>query len=362
MNYIIWLLFGTLPLITLSTICLGEVQGIDSADSITFITEKNGFIGGTDKIWRTTDGGYNWTIVYQQKKKKGEEDFFHHITMVNQKVGYTIGFSAILKTNDGGKTWNLIFSPKNKNEKFSPTEPSFSSENRIYIAGGDLIHTSLDGGNSWRKIRWPIPKNYVVSITVVGNNLLAGTGKGYIYKSTDNGVKWEKVGKNKSAGEKVNDKIISFPEEIGPWVIHTLKIFPSGIGYSVNFVGGVSKTEDGGNTWRMVRHPVPTPPLDELIKLPDPFIETFHWSALVFDENRVFIPSDGGELLYTHDGGKSWHRAKVTLLDGKKSAEDLKSVSMIDANRGWMIGSTGELYKTEDGGKTWKQQSYRAVK
>jgi len=87
----------------------------------------------------------------------------------------------------------------------------------------------------------------------------------------------------------------------------------------------------------------------------------FHWSALVYDEKRVFIPSDGGELIYTHDGGKSWNRAKVILLDGEKSFEDLRSVSMIDANRGWMVGLTGELYKTEDGGRTWKQQSYRVV-
>ncbi|OGL51645.1 MAG: hypothetical protein A3C43_00025 [Candidatus Schekmanbacteria bacterium RIFCSPHIGHO2_02_FULL_38_11] len=321
---------------------------IKNVSAINFITGEKGFIvDSADKIWRTSDGGKTWSLSYELPTK-GTDNYIRYITMINQETAYVLG-STILKTNNGGNTWFKIPFPHgfdNKNVTsigilFLNTKPS------IYIGTSNLIYISSNDGNRWDKIIWPFEKEYVTSLYATASSLMGGTSEGYIFASDIKGLSWKKVGENKSEGIVVNGKKISSAPK-GSWGIIDLKIFPSGVGYSVNIAGGVSKTEDHGKTWKIIR-------------CPDFQHDMIHMSSLIFNEKRVFIPYFGGDILYTHDGGKGWNRATVKLLNGEVSHEDFWSISMIDENKGWLPGFFGRFYKTEDGGKTWKQQTYRVI-
>lgn len=73
----------------------------------------------------------------------------------------------------------------------------------------------------------------------------------------------------------------------------------------------------------------------------------------------------GGTLLRTTDGGRSWRRSALNYFhDGRAHREmgglsdqvslDLHKVFFVDAKRGWIVGAAGLVLRTEDGGQQWR--------
>jgi photosystem II stability/assembly factor-like uncharacterized protein len=67
---------------------------------------------GTDsRIYRTTDGGQTWTLVFQNTDANA---FYDCMTFFNKKVGLALSDPPdgvkfrILKTTDNGRTWNVV--------------------------------------------------------------------------------------------------------------------------------------------------------------------------------------------------------------------------------------------------------------
>src|SRR5262245_11265184 len=67
---------------------------------------------GTDsRIYRTTDGGATWTLVFQNADPNA---FYDCMTFFNRKVGLALSDPPdglkfrVLKTADGGRTWNVV--------------------------------------------------------------------------------------------------------------------------------------------------------------------------------------------------------------------------------------------------------------
>jgi photosystem II stability/assembly factor-like uncharacterized protein len=67
---------------------------------------------GTDsRIYRTTDGGATWTLVFQNNDPNA---FYDCMTFFNKKVGLAVSDPPdglkfrIIKTTDGGRTWSVV--------------------------------------------------------------------------------------------------------------------------------------------------------------------------------------------------------------------------------------------------------------
>ena len=67
---------------------------------------------GTDsRIYRTTDGGQTWTLVFQNTDPNA---FYDCMTFFNKKVGLALSDPPdglkfrVIKTTDGGQTWNVV--------------------------------------------------------------------------------------------------------------------------------------------------------------------------------------------------------------------------------------------------------------
>lgn len=120
--------------------------------SVQFIDDTLGFAVGNEYpqnlyLAKTIDGGLNWN-----KTLVALEEGNPIINMVNASVGFIVSENStkIYKTIDGGGNWNIVFS----DSIFSHPiwDISFSDElNGVagYI-GGKILSTS-DGGNTWHK-------------------------------------------------------------------------------------------------------------------------------------------------------------------------------------------------------------------
>ena len=72
--------------------------------------------------------------------------------------------------------------------------------------------------------------------------------------------------------------------------------------------------------------------------------------GLAVAADRTWVVGDGGTILVTADGGRSW----TAQTSGTRA--DLKSVwFQADGQRGWVAGAAGMMLRTQDGGKTWAE-------
>lgn len=159
--------------------------------------------GSWDWLHRSSDGGATWQAVAPVPGLAIES-----LAVDPSKPGTvyagcrtSIGESGperVFKTTDGGQTWLPLLAPRTGVVYDVAAEPNRGA---IYAAIYDGIQRSFDGGQSWRRVT---PRDKVGWGAVAVEPGSAGTvyaalSRSYIlspevYRSTDHGETWEKVG------------------------------------------------------------------------------------------------------------------------------------------------------------------------
>jgi len=160
-----------------------------------FFDSSIGFIIKNGRLYKTNDGGENWTEVAQVQVLSK----FH---FVNDNVGFIYGgitnggpiaggpiFSSgdILKTIDGGQTWvNLNLSVS------EITALYFVDENTGYFATteGNEIYKTSDGGIKWNLVSNDVEGSVNGIVFLNTNNGFVITHEGKIYRTNDGGNNW----------------------------------------------------------------------------------------------------------------------------------------------------------------------------
>ena len=127
-------------------VLIGSFKNLCGGYCTYFIDQNIGFVGSNGTgLYRTTNGGTSWTIVYSTTS------YFYDIQFVNNNVGWAVGGAtpnpAIIKTTDGGATWlpqTISISSQ------GIRGVSFVNENIGFVAFYDgYIYKTTNGGVNW---------------------------------------------------------------------------------------------------------------------------------------------------------------------------------------------------------------------
>jgi photosystem II stability/assembly factor-like uncharacterized protein len=358
-------------------------------NTLFFINDSHGWLAtGYNYIYRTEDGGLNWTSAYQ-----GSPYAIFSIHFIDEMTGFWLGFGGINKSTDGGKTFRMIFDAPfawsynrisfvsaatayilgdggviaktndagerwNQIYKFSNVNVSdiyFHDEQRG-CAVGSGIWTTADGGQSWQKV---LETYGLRDVHFSGATGCAVGSQGQIWISQDYGISWHAahsdfVGFNDLTGIAFND-----PD----------------FGLLIGNNGSLFRTLDGGASWTRLNLA-----LDYWLK--DLHIFDAHSACIISDSriyrftftgsewtpafsetvagsriNRLFFLdrslgwTAGYDIMYTRDGGVTW---KTQL---RYSGDEHLGICFISDRKGFAVGTYSGLYATTDGGTSWQKRS-----
>lgn len=249
-----------------------------------------------DGIYKSTDGGLNWTHMGLPKSERISSIIVDPRDSNNVWVGVLGALwgdseeRGIYNSKDGGKTWNKIHYIDNKTGcsdlVIDPTNPNvmyasfweFRRTGWSFNSGGNssALFKTIDGGKTWNKIHngFPVGKLGRIAIAVAPSNpnilfsvieCEKDSEKG-LYKSEDAGKSWKHLNSD-------------FALVVRPFYFSRISIDPKNpeIVYKGGLNGSISR--DGGKTFRNLGA-MHSDIHDILI---DPI-----------DTNRIYVATDGG--------------------------------------------------------------------
>ena len=103
-------------------------------------------------------------------------------------------------------------------------------------------------------------------------------------------------------------------------------------------------------------------------------IEGMLQDVYFMDNQNGLVVGDGGLMLKTSDGGKTWAKVEIDMRPpgagqrqggpppgfGRGGPPPLYNIYFVDENVGYITGGRGTILKTEDGGKTWARKMARS--
>ena len=158
-------------------------QSENNSDLLICGTESGG-------VFKTLDKGLTWSLISKS------EVFCNGITSVaidptNDDIFYIGGNNRIYKSTDGGVSWteNFFVGSSTYEIKFDP-----GNNDHMFLASGNGLYESTDGAMSWTQLMsescWDIdfhPTNDDIIYSLISN---PGLKKTEFYKSIDDGISW----------------------------------------------------------------------------------------------------------------------------------------------------------------------------
>ncbi len=323
------------------------------------------YVGSTGGgVWKTTDAGHSWLNVsdgFLSVASMGAvEVSLSNPNMVyagtgSSKIRSNVSIGrGIYKSTDAGSTWKFIGLRdvgQIATVRVHPTNPDI-----VYVAatGNPFVpnkergvYRSNDGGATWKQILFvsdvagaadlelqPGNPNVIFACMWHGQRkpwtIVSGAREGGIYKSTDSGDNWTKLG-NGLPNELIGRSNVTI-SDANPARIYALIEAKPG--------SGLYRSDDTGATWALVNKSA------NLITRP------FYYDTLGVDPNNADVLYIGNEGWYkSTDAGKTFRSSPVPHGDSH-------DVWINPKNSRYMIqGNDGGANVSLDGGRTWSTQA-----
>jgi photosystem II stability/assembly factor-like uncharacterized protein len=319
------------------------------------VNDQYVFAGTSEGLLRSSDNGITW-----------EELPFYNFTIAYRMcstgdkliaAGSSIQSYA---STDNGNTWYVIESLGGA-EVFS----LYVRGDTVYAGARNEMYRSTDGGDTFFKIEIPFDYSLVNinSITSIGQTLFMGTTyDDGVYKSTDNGLNWEKS--NEGMGPKdvralavtQSSYLIAGTHYAGVYMStdnasnwnKSMNGFPAGssilslinsdLGVLAGTRDGIYKTTDSGTSWVKLTGDNDTINYSEVRGICTD--KSYIYAALTYKFTGIVYMST--------DYGESWHRSDNGL---PPNATFLWDVGISGGN---VIAATDQgLYYSTDKGQSW---------
>ena len=258
-----------------------------------------------DGVYKSEDGGKTWRNVGLKQSE--------HIARIvidprDSNIVYAAapgplwkggGDRGLYKTTDGGKTWtslikvgeytgvaDLILDPRNPDILLAATH---QRERKYYtlIHGGpeSALWRSTDAGKSWAKVTTGIPTGELGRIglayapsnpNMIYAQIEAGEGRGGLFRSTDNGVTWERRNNSDSQGQYYAHLVVD--------PMNSERVYIMNVNIMVSNDGGRTLTQLPTRSKHVDNHEIWIDPKDN---------------------NRYLVGCDGG-VYESFDKGENW--------------------------------------------------------
>ncbi len=288
-------------------------------DDIFFVDPDFGFYGnGEGKLYRSTDGGNNWTKIWDQPGT-----FIRALGFIDRDNGFlgNVGTEyypgvtdthPLYRTQDGGVTWTPV------------TAPGIEK-----VAGICGIHVL------------PVKRIYQGELKTTHIVHAAGRvgGPAMLMRSDNSGESWSVIDLSAQAGmildvrfltAKIGFVAASAPSETGEGEARILR------------------TEDGGKSWAIVYKSGRKQ--ENCWKMSWPSASVGYATVQSYDEDPAKTQR---VIIKTMNAGKSWQ--EIPLVQDKAAQEF--GIGFADANHGW-VGTRVGGFETRDGGKRWTKVDF----
>ena len=228
------------------------------------------------------------------------------------------------------------------------------SKDRAFVVGyGGKILETTDGGMNWTR-RESGTDLGLFAVTFVDDKTGWISGQdGLILHTTDGGKTWEKQESNAVFVEK---------DVRQPLFLFGLHALDAQRAWAVGDRSVLTSTTDGGKTWRSRKVNMETDLSGgESLASADPIF----YDVKFVDPQKGWIVGEFGKIVYTQDGGETWHEQEKTLMEGTAIFDlldlpTLYGIHMVSAQEGLAAGIEGHLARTTDGGQRWTYEKIEA--
>ncbi|HEY1601070.1 MAG TPA: YCF48-related protein [Pirellulales bacterium] len=295
------------------------------------------------------------------------------VTFVDTLHGWAVGDRGVIwRTDDGGESWQLSASGVSGTLRtvfFADSENGCAAggEYRSYLRStkGILLRTS-DGGRTWETDKGLL-------LSTIHKIKFFGGPKGWalsepsaifpsgVFCTDTGGRSWTQMADQQVSEWTVGDFADPFSavlaggrgargtirernlavwqqSEYGVREPRAIHLTSPQDGWLVGDGGLLLATQDGGRSWQ--------PPLQQPRNT-----EPFDWRAVTAHGSYLWIAGSPGTLvLHSADSGATWE----TLPTGQ--CLPINSLTFVDADHGWAVGALGTILVTSDGGNSWQKQ------
>ncbi len=278
-------------------------------------------------IFKSSDGGDSWTVLSNVPDGQIPPLAIDAHDSATLYAGSTN--TGMYKSTDGGNTW--IHSSRGISSiNIFGLSVDRANSNTLYASTSQGVFKSIDGGNTWQ-LKLSDPTDYPVVIDP-GNPATIYVANVDVLKSTDGGASWRLLG-------GVHSVVALAIDPHNPQTLYAGESdSPFGPPITVN---GVSRSDDGGETWRPANGGLPTSRIVFGFVAVDPGNSATVYAATLYDS-----ASQAGGVYRSADGGGTWRLV---------SDEQFTAVALDAQKSGIIYAGTADkgLLKTVDGGDSW---------
>ena len=250
-------------------------------------------------IMKSTDGGINWTQVYAPTQSSYTIARIL-ISPTNSNVLVAAARYGILRSTDAGATW--AYASGTSGTRFRDIEFQPGNPNTVYASSSSAFWKSTDGGASWSTRTLPAEasgmQRNAIAVTPADANRI------YMIASASSNSAMLGFFRSNDAGETWSTMTGTSPNLLGysatgaagngqGW--YDLCVDASPTNPDIAIVGGINvwKTSDGGSNWTISGHWLGTSPADEVHA-------DVH--GMTYSGNELIVACDGGVYKSTNDG------------------------------------------------------------